>query len=103
MTVEVLLGGADDREPPAAGANETAQLREEVVDLRLVADGIAADEGRSTDDAVGEKRAPGGREEVALVASQGEEGEAVAAVGLDQVTGDPPLPHRLGDGIPEGP
>src|SRR3954468_20369872 len=66
IALEVRVGGADDREPPAARAGDPAQLREEVVDLRLVADGIAADESRSRDDAVGEEGAARRREEIAL-------------------------------------
>ena len=97
------VGGADDREPPAARAGDPAQLREEVVDLRLVADRIAADEGRSRDDAVGEKRAARRREEIALVAPQGEEGEAVAAVGLHKRPRGPPLADRLRDDLAERP
>ena len=95
------VGGADDRVPPPAGASDTAQLQEEVVDLRLVTDRIAADERRSRDDAVGEKSAAGRREEIALVASQREEGEAVAAVRIDQLPRHSPLPHRLRDRVPE--
>ena len=101
IALEMRVGGADDREPPAARAGDPAQLREEVVDLRLVADRIAADEGRSRDDAVGEKRAARRREEIALVATQGEEGKAVAAVHVDQLPRHAPLPHRLGDSVSE--
>ena len=101
ITVEMHVGCADDRQPPAAGADETAQLREQVVDLGLVADGIAADECRPGDDAVREEGAPRGREQVALVAAQREEGEAVAPVGLDERPRDSPLPDRLYDGVAE--
>ena len=101
IALEVRVGGADDREPPAARAGDPAQLREEVVDLRLVADRIAADEGRSRDDAVGEKGAARRREEIALVAAQGEEGKAVAAVRVDQLPRHAPLPHRLRDSVSE--
>ena len=93
IALEVRVGCADDREPPAAGADEPPQLGEEVVDLRLVADGIAADERRAGDDAVREEGAARGREEIALVAAQREEGEAVAAVRLDERPRDPPLAH----------
>src|SRR2546430_366447 len=71
IALEMRVGGADDREPPAARAGDPAQLREEGVDLRLVADRIAADEGRSRDDAGGEQGAARRREEIALVAAQG--------------------------------
>ena len=103
IAVEVLLGRADDRESPAARARDASQLRKQRVDLRLVADGIAADERRARDDAVGEERAAGRREEIALVASQREEREAVAAVAVDERPRDPPLAHRLRDGVAERP
>ena len=95
------VGCADDGQPPAAGADETAQLREQIVDLGLVADGISADECRPGDDAVREEGTPRGREQVALVAAQREEGEAVAPVSLDERPRDSPLPDRLYDRMAE--
>ena len=97
------LGGADHREPPAVRASDAPELGEELVDLGLVADRIAADERRARDDAVREEGSPRRREEVALVAPQREEGEAVAAVRVDERARDPPLPHRLRDRVPERP
>ena len=84
-------------------AREALQLGEELVDLVVVSDRVAADEGRSPDDAVREESAAGRREEIALVVPQGEEGEAVAAVGIHERPDQPPLPHRLGDGLPQRP
>src|SRR4029077_5586031 len=66
VTIEVLFGRADYREPPPVRANDAPQLREEPVDLGLVADWIAADENRPSHDAVGEKGTTGRREEIAL-------------------------------------
>ena len=76
---------AEHREPPAARARDAPELGEQRVELRLVADRIAADERRAADDAVGEERAPRRGEEVALVAPQREEREAVAAVRVDEL------------------
>ncbi len=103
VPLEVLLGRAHHRQPPPVRARAAPQFGEQQVDLGVVADGIAADEGRPRDDAVGEESAAGRREEVALVAPQREEGKAVAAVSLDQRARHAALPHRLGDGVAERP
>ena len=89
----MLVERADDREPPAVRVRDAPELREQRVELRLVADRVAADERGAGDDAVGEERAPRRREEVALVAPQREEREAVAAVRVDELArerGAPP-------------
>ena len=98
-----LARRAEHREPPAARVRDAPELGEQRVELRGVADGIAADERGARHDAVREERAPGRREEEALVTPQGEEGEAVAAVLLDEVARDPPLPDRLRDGLRQRP
>jgi hypothetical protein len=103
VAIEVRIGGADDREPPAAGANDAPQLREELVHLLLVAHRIAADQRRPRHHSVGEEGAARRREEVALVPSQRKEGEAVSAVCLHDRSGDSPLADRLRDRLPERP
>ena len=82
---------------------DAPELGEQRVELRGVADRIAADERGARHDAVGEERATRRREEEALVAPQREEGEAVAAVLLDELARDPPLAHRLRDRLRQGP
>src|SRR5215471_3143414 len=57
IAIEMRVRRSDDREPPAMRIDDSAQLGEEVVDLRVVPDRIAADEGRSRHDAIGEERA----------------------------------------------
>src|SRR6476469_3783636 len=99
----MLLRGAHDRESPATRADDSAELAEEGVDLLVGADGVAADERGSCHDAVGEKGAARRREEVALVAPQREEGEAVAAIRVHERPCRPPLADRLRDGLTEGP
>src|SRR5205809_159878 len=95
IAVEVRVGCADHRESPPARTRNPLQLRQQVIDLRLVADGIAADERSSRDDPVGEESTARGREEITLVASQREEGEAVATVAVHERPRHPPLSHRL--------
>ena len=84
-------------------AGDAPQLGEELVDLRLLPDRIAADERRAGDDAVGEERPARRREEIALVAAEREEGEAVGAVRVHERARHPPLPHRLRDSLSERP
>ena len=97
------VGRADHRESPPARTRKPLQLRQQVIDLRLVADGIAADERCSRDDPVGEESTARRREEITLVASQCEEREAVAAVAVHERPRHPPLSHRLCDGVAERP
>src|SRR5581483_5320885 len=95
VVLQVLAERADDREPPAARVRERLEVGEQRVELGVVADGIAADECRTRDDAIREEGPSARREVVALVAAQGEEREAVRAVRVDE------LAHRaaLDDGL----
>ena len=68
-----------------------------------VAHRVAADQRRARDDAVREERAPGRREEVALVAPQREERQAVVPVRVDERACDPPLADGLRDGVRQRP
>ena len=61
------------------------ELAHELTPLGDVADRVARDERRPADHAVGEERAAARREEVALVATQGEVREAVGAVRLHEL------------------
>src|SRR5512142_2790102 len=99
----MLLRGADDGDPPSVRPGEAAQLAEKIVDLPAVADRVAAHQRGAVHDAVGEEGSSPRGEEVALVAAQGEEGKAVAAVRLDERPRGPSLPHGLRDGVAEGP
>ena len=63
---------------------DARELAHQLGALGDVADRIAGDERGAVDHAVGEKRAAAGREEVALVAAEGEVGQAVGAVTLDE-------------------
>src|SRR5205085_4363764 len=103
IAFEVRLGCAEHGEAPAVRANDAPELGQERVELGLFADWIAADERRARDDAIHEERLPRRREEVALVAAQGEEGEAVAPICVDERARNAPLPHRLRDLVRERP
>ena len=83
------------------GARKALQLGEEGVDLALLPHRVTAHERRAGNHAVGEERATTRGEEIALVAPQREEREAVGAVRLDERPRDAALPHRLRDRLPE--
>ena len=100
---ELLAARPEDRDPPAVRAREPAELGQQLVELVLVPDGIAADERGACDDPVRQEGAPVRREQVALVAAQGEEGQAVAAVGLDEPPRGAPLFDGLADAGRERP
>ena len=99
VAVEQALRRPEHGEAPPARMRDSPELEKQGVELLLVTDGIAAHERRAPDDAVGEKRAARRREEEALVAAQREEREAVAAVGLDELSHEPPVAHRLRDHV----
>ncbi len=82
---------------PSAQAREGRESSQERVELAAVSDGIAADEGRPSDDAVGEEGAAARGEEVALVPAEREEVEASVAVALHQRPGALMLGVRLRD------
>jgi hypothetical protein len=103
IALEVRVGRAHHREPPPVRVHDPPQLREQVVDLSIVADRVPADEGGSRDDAIGEEGAARRREEIALVASQGEEREAVTPVFVHQRPRHAPLRDGLRDGMAERP
>ena len=63
---------------------DAAKLRDQLMALVVGADRIARDECRPADDAIGEERTAADREEVALVATQGEVAVVVVAVLLDE-------------------
>ena len=96
VAVEMLLGRAEDGEAPAVRLCDAPELGEQRVELLLVADRVGADERGAGDDAVREERPPRRREEVALVAAEGEEREAVAAVRVHERASD----AALADGLP---
>ena len=95
VALELLLRRAEHRETPAVRLCDAPELGEQRVELLLVADRVAADQRGAGDDAIREERAPGRREEVALVAAEREEREAVAAVGVDERARDAALADRL--------
>src|SRR5581483_9460498 len=101
VAAQVLVRRADDRESPAVRVREACEVVEQRIELRLVADGIAADERRTRDDAIGEERPARRREVVALVASQREEGEAVASVRVHELADGAPLHDGLLDRMRE--
>src|SRR5581483_12115922 len=103
VAVELRRRRPDHRQPPAAGAAEAAELREERVELVFVPYRVAADERRAGDDAVGEERAPSRREQVALVPTESEEREAVLPVALHERPRGAPLRDGLRHGLPERP
>ena len=78
------------------------ELGEQLEDLRPLADGIAAHESAAADDLVGEEARSARREEVALVAAQAEEREAVVAVRAYEPTDEPPLVGGLTDTFGSG-
>src|SRR5581483_1025638 len=80
IAVELRVRRAEHGEPPAVGPHERAELGQERVQLVLVPDRVAAHERGSGDDAIGEECTSRRREEVALVAPEREEGQAVAPV-----------------------
>src|SRR5207237_4920390 len=90
-----LRARAEDRDPPGAVVGEAPEGGEEFRDVAGLADRVAADERAAVHDAVGEERAPARREEVALVAAEREEREAVVAVLANEPLREPPLRRRL--------
>ena len=92
----------EDRHPPAARLRDPAELRDELAGFGLVADRVTAHERDAVDDPVREERASARREEVALVAAQGEEAQRVAAGLADYALGRSPCNRALlqlrGDG-----
>jgi hypothetical protein len=77
---------------------EALEVGEQRVELVRIADGVAADEGCAGDDAIGEEGAVRRGEVVALVAPEGEEGEAVAPVRVDELADRTPFRDRLRNG-----
>src|SRR5204862_1230206 len=71
------------RAAPAAEVSDAAELAHELLDLLGRADRIAAYERDPVDDSIREKGVAGGREEVALVLTQSEERQRVAAARRD--------------------
>ena len=98
----MLVGGADDGEPPPVRTRDAAQLASSASNSSSSPTGSPLTSAVPRDDAVGEERAPGRREEIALVAPQREEREAVAAVRVDERARHPLLADRLRDGLPNG-
>src|SRR5439155_20712226 len=94
---------SEDRQTPATRVRDAPELEEKRIELRLVTNGITAHECRASDDPIGEDRVPRRREEEALVATQGEEREAVAAVGIDELSYQPPVADGLRDDVRERP
>jgi len=98
VAVELLRRGCEHGESPPAGSRDPGHLPEQRVELSLIADGISAHERAAGDDAIREERASTGREQVALVAAEREEREAVVTVCVDER----PCRSSLSDGLRNG-
>src|SRR5262245_27628937 len=99
VALDLRMRRTEDRDAPAVLVRERAKIGQEVVELVLVPHWVAADERDAADDPVREERAPGRREEPALVTAEREEGEAVAAVRLHERAGSTVLRDGLNDGL----